>query len=526
MTQEEASSSRAFFVLLAVAFVSLSVFFVTADIRRVLAVIPDDAAYYFKIAENAAEGRGLTFDGIGRTNGFQPLWLSILVPVHAIFHGAPEVMCRMFLILQLVFLCGAAVMMNAIQSRFFSRNAALMSGLLFLFFVFVPAANGMESAVLVFSLALLFFFAWRAKIFGRQDAIREFVFGVLLGLVVLARLDMIFLAGVVLAFCLGRILIDRGPGRVTAFVAVLVGVVAVVSPYLVYNRLSFGSVFPISAALKSSFPKVIVTGCSFSSLGKTRSLGIGIALGYLAWFIMRFAELKRNLRGRMFFQTGLAMMACAVVMHFLHTLFFMKWAVFAWHFIPYALFGTAAICEPVDRMAPAAGGARRGLLYWAALAAIAVFGGFTVARNFNQSLDRNWRPVAYDASLWARRNTDVNVVFAMKDAGNFGYFSERPVINLDGVVNNLEYQEVLRDKHLKEYLRSRGVRFIAQHAFWDRSDILSGDYDSYSMSYPSHKYESSSDEIVLARADEVFRSRQYFDGPYRTAFIIWRLRYE
>jgi hypothetical protein len=29
---------------------------------------------------------------------------------------------------------------------------------------------------------------------------------------------------------------------------------------------------------------------------------------------------------------------------------------------------------------------------------------------------------------------------------------------------------------------------------------------------------------VLRRSDEVYRSRPYFDGPYETVFIVWRIR--
>src|SRR5207248_3016992 len=35
---------------------------------------PDDAFYYLKIAQNAAAGHGLSFDGTAPTNGFHPLY--------------------------------------------------------------------------------------------------------------------------------------------------------------------------------------------------------------------------------------------------------------------------------------------------------------------------------------------------------------------------------------------------------------------------------------------------------------------
>jgi hypothetical protein len=109
----------------------------------------------------------------------------------------------------------------------------------------------------------------------------------------------------------------------------------------------------------------------------------------------------------------------------------------------------------------------------------------------------------------------------MKDAGNFGYFSERAVVNLDGVVNNLDYQAALKDKKLAEYLDERGVRYITQHAFWHEDEINRGGYGTYPWTYYSHKYSATSDAIMLHEKDEAYRSKPYNDGPYRTVFVIW-----
>lgn len=53
---EDAVASKLFYILLAAAFCYLFLFFSIADIRRVVAVATDDAAYFFKIAEQVALG--------------------------------------------------------------------------------------------------------------------------------------------------------------------------------------------------------------------------------------------------------------------------------------------------------------------------------------------------------------------------------------------------------------------------------------------------------------------------------------
>jgi len=41
-----------------------------------LVTFADDAYYYLQISRNIALGNGSTFDGIGKTNGYHPLWLN------------------------------------------------------------------------------------------------------------------------------------------------------------------------------------------------------------------------------------------------------------------------------------------------------------------------------------------------------------------------------------------------------------------------------------------------------------------
>jgi hypothetical protein len=506
------------YALIAAAFLSMSLFVALVGFDRVLTLMPDDAAYYFKIAENASEGKGLTFDGINRTNGFQPMWLAALVPLYRVYHGAPETMSRIILVLQTAILAAAALLLSATLARFFSRRTVIVSLLLFLFFVFVPAANGMESAVLVFFLALAFYAGARMGEAGGRDPKRMLLLGALLGLVVLARLDMIFLPVVAAAASFLSALGARGErrARLAGTLCLGAGVTAVVLPYLVYNKVSFGAVMPVSGLLKSSFPRLSNPAPALSSLGKRALAGLVIAAVYAAYAVAR--------RPRGFYRSAMTVTACAILLHFFHTIFFMKWAVFAWHYVPYILFGVVAVCEPVERFLAPAGEKGRRALYWIAIAAIVAVGGFSVLRIVERPYDRDWGQAAYAAALWARDNTDANAVFAMKDAGNFSYFSERRVVNLDGVVNNLEYQAALRERNLAGYLAIKGVDYLVQHAFWDRPDVTSGEYDSLAVSYRSHRYESDSDSLVLLKSDEVYRSRPYFDGPYETVFVIWKIR--
>ena len=153
------------------------------------------------------------------------------------------------------------------------------------------------------------------------------------------------------------------------------------------------------------------------------------------------------------------------------------------------------------------------ILYWGAK----VFNMYVL----DSGIRSNWNVESYKASQWALQKTERSDIFAMKDAGHFSYFSNRQVINLDGLVNSFEFQEILKDKNLNNYFKDNSVKYIVQHAVWNRDDITDGEYESTELNFISHKYSLISDNITVHKKDEAYRSELYFDGEYRTVFLIW-----
>jgi len=49
----------------------------------------DDAFYSLTVARHIAQGHGLSFDGLHPTNGFQPLYVFLTVPVFWLFPNDP-----------------------------------------------------------------------------------------------------------------------------------------------------------------------------------------------------------------------------------------------------------------------------------------------------------------------------------------------------------------------------------------------------------------------------------------------------
>jgi hypothetical protein len=68
-----------------------------------------------------------------------------------------------------------------------------------------------------------------------------------------------------------------------------------------------------------------------------------------------------------------------------------------------------------------------------------------------------------DAGEWIAANLPDDAVLASWDAGAVGYFSERRVINLDGVVNSYEWYEAGERGETASFLRARDLGWIVNH---------------------------------------------------------------
>jgi hypothetical protein len=505
--------------LAALACASLAIFFLAAPMERVLTLIPDDASYYFEIADNISSGEGFTFDRIVETNGYQPLWLYVLVPLYRLFRASPGTMVRIVALVQILISGAAGLLLYRLLRSTSSPLAAFTGGIFFIAFVLASVVNGMESALLVLLLLLLVDGAVRNGFPDRCGGGESFRLGLLLGLVVLARLDSAFICiSVALLLLAGALRRGAGRRRLTALTLMALGASAVIVPYLSYNAVRFGSPMPISGMLKSSFPAAAIDRNSIFAPGPIGLLGLFLGTLHLGLFLFR-----RRAKSGGELDGALAALSLAALLHYAHTVLFMRWAVFSWHFVGYRVVASLALPRLVDGFSPRLPRSVRLAGTSLCIAAILMAGIERYVRRYSITPRDSWTTASFEAALWARENTPADAVFAMKDAGHFGYFSERRVVSLDGIVGDLAFQDVLRSGRLRAWLGQMEVSYIVQHAFWDNPPVNEGTYDTLGVTYTSRLYLAESDTLRLAREDEVYRSSPYRDGPYETVFVIWRL---
>ena len=503
---------------------ALSVAFILfADIREIIFRVPDDASYYLKIGENFNSGLGFTFDGINRTNGFQPLWQYAIIFITFLYRGSPESTLRLVLLIQVILLYFSGIILFKFLSQYFEKKIVLTAGIFYIIFVFFQSINGMETALLVFFISLLITYSDRYRVLINNNLRNEFVFGLIFGLIILARLDSVFfIIPVGVIFILKFLFNDKQKTLMPVFVF-FSGAGLIILPYLIYNYVQFQNIIPISGYLKSSFPEINFNNKLNNMLHYREILFAFSAMIYLGWFAAKFKRNKNN-----FYLSSLAVMSSGVVLLFLYILFFMNWVIFSWYFITYSLFVSLAVCLPMKFILSKQKNHIGAALFWGFTIFISLYYGIKTYNTFSAdyiNLGSNWNIESYKASQWTKSNTGKADIFAMKDAGHFSYFSEREVINLDGLVNNFDYQEVIKNKSLNKYLKDNNVKYIVQHALWERNDITTGNYDTLELNFPSHRYSAESDPVDLKKADEVYRSEPYYDGDYYVAFLIWEIKH-
>jgi hypothetical protein len=293
--------------------------------------------------------------------------------------------------------------------------------------------------------------------------------GLMLGAMMLLRLDFIFLA---VPLWLGEAY--RGV-RNRNYAFVLSGVVAgtVIAPWALWQWGQFGSLMPpsgdaLAMLLGASFTPDWVGFLSrleslYDSLSDLFPLilikyqpWLGIGLGVVLFIlVINWADrehLKRSLR----LMSPLWVGAVALAIYFGGIrLFWREWNLVVGDLLIAILLGIV-----VDGML------RRGVSKFAPLAIIV----FMLGSSLNYAADY-WDGVSpgqanmYRAALWVRDNTPPGTVVAATNGGILAWYSERMVVDAAGIEDTEAYQ-ALKSRTLYKYLKDRGVVYLVDPPNW------------------------------------------------------------
>jgi len=497
----------------------------------------DDAFYYLVPAKHLLQQGRFTFDGVTPTYGFHPLWMLVTVTLTAIVGpgAAPEHLVFAMNLVEKAIQGIAAALCIAwyVREREADGSAAGFLGiaLLLLCPYYIVFDQGMETTLAVALLA--------ASVQAlRRD--RPIMLGMLLALLFLCRLDSGIFVGLPLA--LYAVWSRRGePHRGWAIAPLIVAMVAMPLAYLVAT----GSPVPISGAIKSSFPAITWHGSYFieplnvAAMYGWRTLLHGLnvwlcavllSVGLAAVAIARFAREPRN------DVLAVAVVAVALVANLL---LFQKWE----KSVDPRYFALPMAAVMFVLVAGVAGATRRvrvlGQLTIAAVAAAFVLEAVVLAARLPASMHA--KDATQRVYLDLMKVLPAEAVIAGTDVGALAFWTGRRVVNLDGVMNDFEFQKTLRDRKLADYLRRQGVTHIGT-ALWDADQTYTArptepmyrhqidpdathgrPYDCHWFYVHSYVYRVDSDRICLPAAAEVFRRSVGPMGIGEAAYVVYAL---
>ena len=359
-----------------------------------------------------------------------------------------------------------------------------------------------------------------------------------LSLLFLARLDsVLFVAPFLIA---AAIYTDRERGwRSFSPLAV---VLATALLYFGANVVTTGHVSPISGALKSSFPVPVPRLIHvFEWIETVRLWGWGLAIenpNILLFMFLTAIGLSGLIAKNSKANDRVILLACflACVAQLGNLLFFQKWqkSIEVWY---YALPLTFAMFSAGTAIALWFAQLRIRIGYEAALVLAAGWCLWSAFQLWPPEREKEFRglPVFEDIKA-ITKPTDL---LASTDSGALSFWTERRVVNLDGLVNNYDYQQVLRNGTLSVYLKTLGVNYLAvgiwtePKAATTRAEpmyrhrlapdaVYSNQYDTYRFSVYSYLYGVDSDEIIFKPKDEAYRFFLGAHGSAEAAYVLFR----
>jgi len=457
----------------------------------------DDTYYYLQTAWNARRLGFVTFDGVHATNGVQMLWFVIILGLALLVETKAALL---FATLTVTFLLNGLCYLFILSIGAILRRPSLALVMASLWFLqslpFRVYSMGMENSL---HAMVIWCLLWQGTAFvirvwqGRTPSFWGLTVALILN--VWTRLDSALLSAVVFGFCIAalaysyrhdiRLFLRRHTQDVARSALVAGGGLIL---QLVAFRLMGDSVLPVSAIVKTSgaegalgaqaaerFVNVLVLGMPSILQGRVPALalvGLGV-LGILfvarAWVAAPHPSVERS--------AFLYLWACLLVAELLYQVSVAVSGVeyrlyFSWYRSPsfifwivttslVALFALETI-QPVKLVSPFVPWAPLGLsLLTVAVAAYL----FAVSIGFTSKL----YAARYDAALWIASRFSPDTIFAAWNAGQLGYFSDRVFINLDGVINDVDYYErVLRGPvSLVDYLAENKVDYVVDYATYD-----------------------------------------------------------
>lgn len=440
-----------------VPFFFMTVFVVAAfflPAQKLLLLFPDDSFFYMKTASHIARGMGSTFDGINFSNGYHPLYMYVLAALSLVWNLTGYDGLRAVLLLDgVLFLCFLYCLDRfLIKGRLAPVSRFLILMLCTILLGFYDFGN--ESRLLL-PLAWLLVLCVTSDL--RKQTWRLWGLGLVAAAVFLTRLDAVLWVGAIFFYLLIK---NNGRQLVRLLTPLVLPLLLAGIGFILYNWLVFSSPATVSGYQKFGWPGVFATRWLITALPALQArfyFSLLMALGYLGWR-------RCNNPEHSCFTEIVYHLALYVCCYLCILVFWARGEVRFWYFVLPVSFSFVVLGLWLQQWSLAANIRFQTVL----LLALLCFGGYTIHKKVT------WEtPVdAWKMALWIRDHTpDSARLYQVDGSGLTGYFSERAVINGDGLINSWEYQRFLRRGELSSYLALIKVDYLVWNRYQDHADI-------------------------------------------------------
>ncbi len=468
----------------------------------------DDAFYYFVIARNMVETGRASFDGVHLSNGVQFLWHYMLV---GLAYLVPEkiTFLRSVLVISLMFNVLAGVLIWELGRRLRSLMLADIALILWAGIMVErwDTFQGMEFSLHIVVILAVLLVLWEIWNDPKIKPLRFTLLGLLLTLNFWTRLDAVVFSIAIWAFAVFLLWHRRAPVR--HGLAGLFGMTAIPALgallYIWTSYVMAETLLPISGGVKSDYARAY-----FEDVGTGRMLieqagwwlkiqshmllalvpdtiyHLSIVFGFnpmseLAHLILPLTALGLVAIGLIagwralgtgspyapIFLGGVALWIIsaahvALMVYALNDFSHVTRHYYGWLLIFWLIWGAVllnAVTEILPRLVQA------GIIVVFISGALLSYGSIGVRFLSNYQIDEeNYSVIIKELASDLSSDLPQDAVVGSWNAGRLSYFLDRPVINLDGLVNDEEFREMLQAKTpLQTYFQETGITHLVDH---------------------------------------------------------------
>lgn len=474
----------------------------------------DDSFFYLKTAYNFSTGAGSTFDLVNKTNGYHPLWFIIISAYFFIlnqFTGySPELYYRFIIFL----ICIISILNLFVLKKFFDNSHPVISSKLFflaapLYLTFVAIRDaGMETHItcLVISTYLL--------VKSLEFSKLKNMIGVkclLIALLYLSRID--FLINVIPIVIFADFILSDKESRNKFLIYSLLTLFVTVALYSASNYFFFDSISSVTGRIKNTFPDTIFLFNVERLVDPGSFTNQFIKTLFVIFVILLFITIMTSKAGRKKFNKidfFLFALCLSSFLYILTNLFFNTHSLKEWY-VAFPAFVSSILLVRIIMLYPSI---HRPALTFFILIFIFYF---VYTRIMNPKWDSNY----YYALELKKNVNEEDRIFMIDLSGIIGYFSERKVINGDGLANSNEYWDYRLANNLGEYLKLKDVKYYSTYSTkkgHQKVNQRSGFYndDFFAGLFGGYPFQFSSESLVL-------KAPYYFSHAVNSDVGFWYL---